>query len=126
MLLCLTYCGVMSTITLVYGVKFTLRDAELLRQQDITRCCGLNITYFDDESTNASMMSFELNESDAIEREFVTLKELAKRRFENTTDFASYDVFLYNDTVEIVRPVEIVEERVYKILGVEGTDRQSP
>jgi hypothetical protein len=115
----------MSTITIVYGIKFTLRGEELARQKDITQCCGINITYFNNESTNASMMSFELNESDALDRAFVTLLELAKRR--NFTNVDLYDVDLYaNDTVEIVRAVEEEEDEVYMILGQKGTDPCNP
>jgi hypothetical protein len=125
MVLCLVYCSVMSTITLVYGIKFTLRGEELARQRDITQCCGINITYFKDEITNVSMMSFELDEAEAVDRAFVTLEELAERRFSNITDFDLYDVYLYNDTVEIVRPMEEVEYEPYMILGVEGTAFES-
>jgi hypothetical protein len=36
MFLCLAYCSVMALITIVYGIKFTLRGEELARQQDVT------------------------------------------------------------------------------------------
>jgi hypothetical protein len=122
MVLCLAYCGVMALITIVYGIKFTLRGEELARQQDVTQWSGINITYFDNE-VNASMMGFELNESIALDRAFVTLKELATRRFGNATNATDYDVDLYaNDTVQIVRPVAEEEEEVYMILGQKGTD----
>jgi hypothetical protein len=125
MFLCLAYCSVMALITIVYGIKFTLRGEELARQQDVTEWSGINITYFNNEITNASMMSFDLNESIALELAFVTQKELATRR--NVTDVDLYDVNLYaNDTVEIVRPVAEEEDEVYMILGVKGTDSPSP
>jgi hypothetical protein len=120
MFLCLAYCSVMALITIVYGIKFTLRGEELARQQDVTQWGGMNITYFNNESTNASMMSFELNESIALDLAFVTLEELATRRNFTYIDF--YDVDRYaNDTVEIVRAVEEEEDVVYSILGQKGT-----
>jgi hypothetical protein len=120
MLLCLIYVVVMSLITIVYGIKFTLRGEELARQKGILQLSGLNITYFINEITNASMMSFELNESDALDKAFVTLDELATRR--NITDVDVYDFDLYaNDTVRIVRPVAEEEDEVYTVFGQEGT-----
>ena len=122
MFLCLAYCIVMTIVTLVYGIKFTLRGEELARQQDVEEWGTVNITYFISESTNASMMSFELNESIALDRAFVTMEELAARRFGNLTNATDYDVDLYaNDTVQIVRPVAEEEEEVYMILGQKGT-----
>jgi hypothetical protein len=72
--LCLSYCSVMALITVVYGIKFTLRGEELARQQDVEEWGNINITYFEDEITNASMMRFDLNESIALELAFVTEK----------------------------------------------------
>jgi hypothetical protein len=121
--LCLAYCSVMALVTIVYGIKFTLRGEELARQQDLKQWTDINITYFDSESTNASisMMSFELNESIALNRKFVTLEELVMRRFGNVTSVTDYDVDMYaNDTVKIVRPVA-EEEEVYLIFGQKGT-----
>jgi hypothetical protein len=37
MLLCLAYCSVMALITIVYGIKFTLRGEKLARQRDVTQ-----------------------------------------------------------------------------------------
>jgi hypothetical protein len=125
MFLCLAYCSVMALITIVYGIKFTLLGEELARQQDVTQWSGINITYFNDEITNVSIMSFDLNESIALELELVTQKELATRR--NVTDVDLYDVDLYaNDTVRIVRPVAEEEEEVYMILGVKGAHPPNP
>jgi hypothetical protein len=121
MFLCLSYVVVMSLITIVYGIKFTLRGEELARQKGILQLSGLNITYFSNEITNASMMSFELNESNALDQAFVTLDELATRR--NITDVDAYDFDLYaNDTVRIVRPVAEEEDEIYTVFGQEGTD----
>jgi hypothetical protein len=118
MFLCLAYCSVMALITIVYGIKFTLRGEEVARQLDIEAWGTTNITYFNSESTN--MMSFELTESTALDLKFVTRKELATRR--NVTNVTDYDVDLYaNDTVTIVRPVAEGNDEVYKILGQEGT-----
>jgi hypothetical protein len=114
----------MALITIVYGIKFTLRGEELARQEDLKQWTDINITYFDSESTNVSisMMSFELNESTALNREFVTLEELAMRRFGNVTNVTDYDVEMYaNDTVKVVRPVAGEEEEVYLIFGQKGT-----
>jgi hypothetical protein len=71
------------------------------------------------------MVSFDLNESIALELAFVNQEELAKRR--NLTNATDYDVYLYaNDTVKIGRPVAEEEEQIYMILGVKGTDPPSP
>ena len=71
------------------------------------------------------MVSFELNESYALQRAFVTPEELAKRR--NVTDIDLYDFELYaNDTVEIKRRVAEEEDEVYEILGQKGTDHFNP
>jgi hypothetical protein len=111
----------MALITIMYGIKFTLRGEELARQQDVEEWGGINITYFDNE-VNASMMGFELNGSIALDRAFVTLEELAIRRFGNATNATDYDVDLYaNDTVQNVRPLAEEEEEVYLVLGQKGT-----
>jgi hypothetical protein len=93
MLLCLAYCAVMALITMIYGIKFTLRGSELERQRDLAQWSDINVTYFNNDSSNMTMLKFQVNGSIALERGFVTEVELANRN-------------LYaNDTVEIVRPV---------------------
>jgi hypothetical protein len=104
----------MALITFVYGIKFALRGEELALQQDITRLGDINVTYFNDESTNASMMSFELNESLAFDRAFVTLEELSKSRYGDVADVDLYGVDLFaNETMKIVRPVVEKAKEVY-------------
>jgi hypothetical protein len=62
-----------------------------MRQQDVTEWGGINITYFNAESTNASMMRFDLNETIALERAFVTGEELAKRYAHTHTHTHTYN-----------------------------------
>jgi hypothetical protein len=132
MILCLTYCSVMSTITLVYGIKFTLRGEKLALEQGLG---DINITYFykiDNETTNnvtgafkmtnVSMMSFELNEYDALNRSYVTLENLATRRFGEDYNASDYDVESYaNDLVMIEIPDAGGREKPYMMFGKEGT-----
>jgi hypothetical protein len=106
MFLCLAYCSVMAVITMVYGIKFTIRGEELARQQDLAQFSGINVTYFNDSNvtdglTMQLMMKFELNGSMALERQFVTEEELAKVHNVSVDDV---DLYL-NKTVEIIRPV---------------------
>jgi hypothetical protein len=120
MFLCLAYCSVMALITFVYGVKFALRAEELKRHQEFG---DLNITYYVDsnESANVSMMSFELNESDALDKTYFTLEQLATRRFGNGTNVAEYDVERYAaEIVKIDIPDAGGREIPYMIFGVEG------
>jgi hypothetical protein len=96
----------MAVITMVYGIKFTIRGEELARQQDLAQFSGINVTYFNDSNvtdglTMQLMMKFELNGSMALERQFVTEEELAKVHNVSVDDV---DLYL-NKTVEIIRPV---------------------
>ena len=99
----------MALITIVYGIKFALRGEELVRQQELAQWGGINVTYYDDNESLTTMMSFELNISAALEREFVTREELAMEY-----NVSVSEVYLYvNDTVEIVRPVVEAEQEGY-------------
>jgi hypothetical protein len=65
---------------------------ELERQQALAQWSDIDVTYFVNNSSNATMLKFQVNSSNALERGFVTEEELATRN-------------LYaNDTMEIVRP----------------------
>jgi hypothetical protein len=93
MLLCLAYCGVMALITMVYGIKFTLRGSELERQRDLAQWSDINVTYFNNDSSNTTLLEIEVNGFLALERGFVTEEELA-----------IWNLYA-NDTLEVVRPV---------------------
>jgi hypothetical protein len=74
----------MALVTVTYGIKFALRAEELAQQQLLNSTGDLNITYFsrlDNASINVSMMSFEVKESDALNKSYFKLEQLATRRF---------------------------------------------
>jgi hypothetical protein len=95
MVLCITYCLVMSSITMVYGIKFTLRAEEADRQAELALVEGANVT-----TVNGSMF-IRLNASEALARDLITEKELATV-LNSTIDEA---MLMLNETVEVVRKV---------------------
>ena len=100
----------MSTITLVYGIKFTLRAEEAERQESLALEFGgngslANVTYFNNTvngSNNAElMMQIELPAWDALERGLLTEEQLGQTLNVTAEELPSR----VNDTVQVVRPV---------------------
>ena len=134
MALCLVYCGLMSTVTMTYGIKFALRAEEAKRQlNDIPG--DIDITYFNEtNSTNLSngsvstttrlMMNFSLNGTTALARDFITETELAaahqvsvEELYTNISTEELKELYA-NSGIELVRPV--VEEREDAYAGDSG------